>query len=97
MPSSCHAMRVWSATRLAVREWQRSNGLTADGFIDAELLRSWPLPVDAHGDKFARGTAVYGGGSTIDTPVVIAGDSFYFLPTHEINAGAVSRCAVNKS
>ena len=38
---------------------------------------------------FARGTAVYGGGSTIDTPVVIDGDSFYFLPTHEINAGVV--------
>ena len=28
----------------------------------------------------ARGTAVYGGGSVIDSPVVVAGDSFYFLP-----------------
>jgi len=36
---------------------------------------------------FARGTAVYGGGSAIDVPIAIAGDSFYFLPTHEINAG----------
>jgi hypothetical protein len=34
-----------------------------------------------------RGTAVYGGGSAIDTPVVVDGDSFYFLPTHELNAG----------
>src|SRR5687767_3114740 len=34
-----------------------------------------------------RGTAVYGGGSVIDVPITIAGDSFYFLPTHEINAG----------
>jgi hypothetical protein len=36
---------------------------------------------------FARGTAVYGGGSAIDVPISIAGDSFYFLPTHELNAG----------
>jgi len=36
----------------------------------------------------ARGTAVYGGGSVIDMPVSIAGDSFYYIPTHEINAGA---------
>lgn len=38
----------------------------------------------------ARGTAVYGGGSAIDVPVAISGDSFYYLPTHEINSG----CAV---
>jgi hypothetical protein len=38
---------------------------------------------------FARGTAVYGGGSALDVPVVIAGDSFYYLPTHELNAGCV--------
>jgi hypothetical protein len=38
---------------------------------------------------FARGTAVYGGGSVIDVPVAIAGDSFYYVPTHEINAGCV--------
>jgi len=37
----------------------------------------------------ARGTAVYGGGSVIDVPIAIAGDSFYFLPTHEISAGVV--------
>ena len=36
----------------------------------------------------ARGTAVYGGGSVLDTAVAIAGDSFYYLPTHELNAGA---------
>lgn len=36
---------------------------------------------------FARGSAVYGGGSVLDVPVAIAGDSFYFLPTHEINSG----------
>jgi len=34
-----------------------------------------------------RGTAVYGGGSVLDVPVAIAGDSFYYLPTHEINSG----------
>ncbi len=34
-----------------------------------------------------RGTAVYGGGSTLDVPVTIAGDTFYYLPTHEINSG----------
>ena len=36
---------------------------------------------------FGRGTAVYGGGSAIDTSITIAGDSFYYLPTHELNAG----------
>lgn len=45
-------------------------------------------PIDAGWEWLARGTAVYGGGSTIDVPVVICGDSFYYLPTHEINAGA---------
>src|SRR4030095_767115 len=44
-----------------------------------ELPQGW--------EWLARGTAVYGGGSVIDVPVTIAGDSFYFLPTHEINAG----------
>lgn len=34
-----------------------------------------------------RGTAVYGGGSVLDVPVAIAGDSFYYLPTHELNSG----------
>jgi outer membrane protein assembly factor BamB len=46
-----------------------------------------PLPVGW--EWFARGTAVYGGGSAIDVPIAIAGDSFYYLPTHEINAGVV--------
>lgn len=34
-----------------------------------------------------RGTAVYGGGSVLDVPVAIADDSFYYVPTHEINSG----------
>jgi len=34
-----------------------------------------------------RGTAVYGGGSVLDTPVAIADDTFYYLPTHELNSG----------
>jgi len=34
-----------------------------------------------------RGTAIYAGGSAIDVPVSISGDSFYYLPTHEINSG----------
>ncbi|HEV8290357.1 MAG TPA: hypothetical protein VGP94_00470, partial [Tepidisphaeraceae bacterium] len=38
----------------------------------------------------ARGTAIYGGGSAIDVPVAISGDSFYYLPNHEINSG----CAI---
>jgi hypothetical protein len=38
---------------------------------------------------FARGTGVYGGGSVIDVPIAISRDSFYYLPTHEINAGVV--------
>lgn len=34
-----------------------------------------------------RGTAVYGGGSVLDTAVAVAGDSFYYLPSHELNSG----------
>lgn len=49
------------------------------------LLRGQLLPVGK--EWLPRGTAVYGGGSVIDTSVVIAGDSFYYIPTHEINAG----------
>jgi hypothetical protein len=54
--------------------------------IWALLLRGASLPVGK--EWLARGTAVYGGGSVIDTAVTIAGDSFYYLPTHEMNAGA---------
>jgi hypothetical protein len=54
--------------------------------IWATLLRGQTLPVGK--EWLARGTAVYGGGSVIDMPVSIAGDSFYYIPTHEINAGA---------
>jgi len=50
------------------------------------VLRGTPIPVGK--EWLARGTAVYGGGSVIDVPVSIAGDSFYYVPTHEINAGA---------
>jgi hypothetical protein len=54
--------------------------------IWATVLRGRTLPVGK--EWLARGTAVYGGGSVIDTPVSIAGDSFYYIPTHEMNAGA---------
>jgi hypothetical protein len=54
--------------------------------IWAALLRNQPLPVGK--EWLARGTAVYGGGSVIDTAVAVAGDSFYYIPTHEMNAGA---------
>src|SRR5262249_10891760 len=50
------------------------------------LLRGETLPPGK--EWLARGTAVYGGGSVIDVPVTIAADSFYYLPTHEISAGA---------
>ncbi|HNY79104.1 MAG: PQQ-binding-like beta-propeller repeat protein [Sedimentisphaerales bacterium] len=52
----------------------------------AMLLRNQTLPLGK--EWLARGTAVYGGGSVIDTAVSIAGDSFYYIPTHEISAGA---------
>ena len=32
--------------------------------LDAALLRAWPLPVDEHGDKLARGTVLVVAGST---------------------------------
>jgi hypothetical protein len=54
--------------------------------IWAALFRGRELAVGK--EWLGRGTAVYGGGSVIDMPVSIAGDSFYFVPTHEINAGA---------
>ena len=53
--------------------------------IWAALLRNEPVPVGK--EWLVRGTAVYGGGSVIDTAVSIAGESFYYVPTHEINAG----------
>lgn len=50
-----------------------------------ETIRGHELPP---GDEWLmRGTAVYGGGSVLDVPVAIAGDSFYYLPTHELNSG----------
>lgn len=57
-----------------------------------EALGIWALLLDgkrlpAGKEWLARGTAVYGGGSVVDVPVAVAGDSFYYLPTHEINAG----------
>jgi hypothetical protein len=54
--------------------------------IWASIFRQQSLPVGK--EWLARGTAIYGGGSAIDTPVSIAGDSFYYIPAHEINAGA---------
>ncbi len=54
--------------------------------IWAAVLRDQKLP--AGKEWLPRGTAVYGGGSVIDMPVSIADDSFYYIPTHEINAGA---------
>ena len=54
--------------------------------IWAAILHDKPLPVGW--EWLPRGTAVYGGGSAIDVPVVVDGDWFYYLPTHEINAGA---------
>jgi outer membrane protein assembly factor BamB len=53
--------------------------------IWAAILRDQPLPVGK--EWLPRGAAVYGGGSVIDMPISIAGDSFYYVPTHEINAG----------
>jgi hypothetical protein len=54
--------------------------------IWAAIVDGSTLPVGK--EWLARGTAVYGGGSVIDMPVSVAGDSFYYIPTHEINAGA---------
>ena len=55
--------------------------------IWAALLRGQTLPIGK--EWLARGSAVYGGGSVIDMSVSVAGDGFYYIPTHEINAGAV--------
>ncbi|MBN2271938.1 MAG: PQQ-like beta-propeller repeat protein [Sedimentisphaerales bacterium] len=66
----------------SIHEPQPGEGL---GIVLA-VMRGESLPVGK--EWLARGTAVYGGGSAIDVPVSIAGDSFYYIPTHEINAGA---------
>jgi outer membrane protein assembly factor BamB len=54
--------------------------------IWATILQGESLPVGK--EWLARGTAVYGGGSVVDTPICVAGDSFYYIPAHEINCGA---------
>jgi hypothetical protein len=60
----------------------------------ANVLHGTPLP--SGWEWLPRGTAVYGGGSAIDVPVTICGDSFYFLPTHEISAGvALIACRID--
>ncbi|MCU1360063.1 MAG: YjeF-related protein [Ilumatobacteraceae bacterium] len=42
--------------------------------LDADLLRSWPLPIDEDGDKFSRGTVlVIGGSPTTPGAVILAG------------------------
>ena len=33
--------------------------------LDADLLRSWSLPVESDGDKYSRGTVLVIGGSTM--------------------------------
>jgi len=65
-----------------IHEAQPGEGLG----IAVAVMRGESLPVGK--EWLARGTAVYGGGSVIDVPVSIAGDSFYYVPTHEMNAGA---------
>lgn len=54
--------------------------------IWARILRGEEIPPGK--EWLARGTAPYGGGSAIDVSVSIAGDSFYYIPTHEVSAGA---------
>jgi hypothetical protein len=49
------------------------------------LLQNQELPPGK--EWLIRGTAVYGGGSVLDTSVVVADDSFYYVPTHELNSG----------
>jgi len=64
-----------------IHEPGRGEALT----IALETMRGRELP--AGHEWLMRGTAVYGGGSVLDVPVAIAGDSFYYLPTHELNSG----------
>ncbi len=58
------------------------------GQAAALRLAAWRGRELAPGSEWlARGTAIYGGGSVLDVPVAVAGDSFYYLPTHELNSG----------
>jgi len=42
--------------------------------LDADLLRSWPMPIDHDGDKYSRGTVlVVGGSPTTPGAVLLAG------------------------
>lgn len=54
--------------------------------VQLHLFREQTLPTGK--EWLARGTAVYGGGSVLDTSVSFAKGSFYYLPTHELSAGA---------
>ncbi len=49
------------------------------------VLRGEELPPGK--EWISRGAGVYGGGSVMAVPIAIAGDSFYYVPTHELNAG----------
>jgi len=59
--------------RTSPRADDRSN---AAAVLDAELLRSWPMPVERDGDKYSRGTVLVIGGSP-STPgaVVLCGSA----------------------
>jgi hypothetical protein len=66
---------------LNVHEPERGQALA----LRLAAWRGHDLP--AGQEWLVRGTAVYGGGSALDVPVAVAGDSFYYLPTHELNSG----------
>ncbi len=54
--------------------------------LPLRLLRGEPLPVGR--EYVRRGLGVYGGGSGVDSPSVIAGRTVYYISQHEGNAGA---------
>lgn len=54
--------------------------------LPARILRGEPLPVGR--EYVFRGMGVYGGGSGVDSPSVVAGKSIYYIPQHEGNCGA---------
>jgi ADP-dependent NAD(P)H-hydrate dehydratase len=63
--------------------------------LDADLLRSWPLPIDDEGDKYSRGTVLIIGGSVM-TPgaVLLAGRAALRMGAGRLQIATVGEVAL---
>src|SRR6187397_2010574 len=63
--------------------------------LDADLLRSWSLPVESDGDKYSRGTVLVIGGSAM-TPgaVLLAGRAALWMGAGRLQIATVRDIAI---